>query len=69
MREKQGKFKIKMPDKQQGFKIAMRYHSTRTRMLKIPKKDQVLRGWQFDSFRKVMKNITSLLKDNKATCY
>jgi hypothetical protein len=72
MREKEGKLKIEMSDKQEGFKIAMRYHSTWTRMVKIPKKDQVLRGWnirQFDSFRKVMKNITSLLKDNKATCY
>ena len=72
MREKEGKLKIKMPDKQEGFKIAMRYHSTWTRMVKIPKKDQVLRGWnirKFDSFPKAMKNSTSLLKENKATCY
>ena len=38
MREKEGKLKIKMPDKQEGFKIARRYHSTQTRMVKIPKK-------------------------------
>ena len=72
MREKEGKLKIKMPDKQEGFKIAMRYHSTWMRMVKIPKKDQVLRGWnirKFDSFPKAMKNSTSLLKENKATCY
>ena len=72
MREQEGKLKIKMPDKQEGFKVAMRYHSTWARMVKIPKKDQVLRGWnirKFVSFPKVMKNNTSLLKDNKATCY
>ena len=37
MREKEEKLKVKMLDKQEGFKIAMRYHSTRTRMVKIPK--------------------------------
>ena len=60
MREKERKLKIKMPDKQEGFKIAMRYHSTGTRMVKIPKKDQVLRGWnirKFDSFPKAMKTV------------
>lgn len=60
MREREGKLKIKIPDKQEGFKIAMRYHSTRTRMVKTPKKDQVLRGWtirKFDSFPKVMKTV------------
>ena len=40
MREKEGKLKIKMPDKQEGFKISMRYHSTWTRMVKIPKKEK-----------------------------
>ena len=72
MREQEGKLKIKMLDKQEGFKVAMRYHSTWTRMVKIRKKDQVLRGWnirKFVSFPKVMRNNTSLLKDNKATCY
>ena len=72
MREQEGKLKIKMPDKEEGFKIAMRYHSKWTRIVKIPKKDQVLRGWnirKFVSFPKVMRNNTSLLKDNKATCY
>ena len=72
MREKEEKLKVKMLDKQEGFKIAMRYHSTWTRIVKIPKKDQVLRGCnirKFDSFPKVMKNSTSLLKDNKAICY
>ena len=72
MREKEGKLKIEIFDKQEGFKIAIRYHSTRTRKVKIPKKDQVLRGWnirKFDSFPKAMKNSTSLLKENKATCY
>ena len=65
MREQEGKLKIKMPDKQEGFKVAMRYHSTWARMVKIPKKNQVLRGWnirKFDSFPKVMRNNTSLLK-------
>ena len=65
MREQEGKLKIKMPDKEEGFKIAMRYHSKWTRIVKIPKKDQVLRGWnirKFDSFPKVMRNNTSLLK-------
>ena len=72
MREKEGKLKIKMPDKQEGFKVAMRYRSTWARMVKIPKKDQVLRGWnirKFVSFPMVMKNSAYLLKDNKAISY
>ena len=67
MREKEGKLKIEIFDKQEGFKIAIRYHSTWTRKVKIPKKDQVLRMdiRKLDSFPKVMRNSTSLLKENK----
>ena len=71
MREKEGKLKIEMSDKQEGFKIAMRYHSTWRRMVKIPKKDQVLRMdiRKLDLFPKAMRNSISFLKENKAICY